>query len=426
MANGVSKALADIWDDIKYLRGLIAGPFNNDPVRPFVAIFYTEVFKVLVGILEHWHQSRLRRAVHSFNFNYVDKLIGNARSIMKELIAKVERQMQLERWNKVASKDDLLPIGDQLQLLLREQACISHSLELLRVEHRAQDAIAQDPDDAGTSPDTQEIPAPSDSGREFGDFKASAQHLEVYLQEGYCSSLREQTQGLSVKLEVFSTVQKWATTAKSSGLWVEGPFNTAVPSQNTLTSVSVLDTLRSMNLPVVFYYCRNTWEYDTDPPGDSEIVRMVYSLIHQILRTIPDSSPTPSGLCTSNVTSLNGSTTSLTCAMDLLETLLLAAPRTLFCLINGIQLLDDGSLSVAEEADLQRLVKLLCSLEKGPPLFKVLFTTDGFTTLLGTPASMDHIERCTYDHPVMYKRNSGGNASLMATLQQAVEEESDA
>ncbi|KAH8429322.1 uncharacterized protein LDX57_006989 [Aspergillus melleus] len=306
VATGVSKILADIWDDIKHLRGLISGPFNNDPVRPYVAVFYTEVFKVLVDILVHWHQSRLRRALHSFNFGYVEKLVGKARSTMKELMTKVERQMQLERWNKIASKDDLLPIGEKLQLLLREQARMNQSLQMFTVESNPQGSLSLDVDETKLLPVQSDCSSLSPPGRTMSDFKDSAEHLRSYLQDVYYASLKDQTHDLLVNFEVLNTVRKWVTTPKSSCLWVDGPFNAAVPSQNTLMSSSILDTIRSMDLPVISYSTLNSWEYETDPPGDSEFVRMVSSLLYQLLQHIPDSLQAPATLDYLDISSLDG------------------------------------------------------------------------------------------------------------------------
>ncbi|KAL9623690.1 MAG: hypothetical protein Q9160_002146 [Pyrenula sp. 1 TL-2023] len=150
--------------------------------------------------------------------------------------------------------------------------------------------------------------------------------LEHHLQDNSVTeSFLEQSRILSVGIEVAARVRLWATQTSSEALWIEGPYGIPIPSRSTLTAAFVLKNLRAIG--------QNLMDINTES-NDRETTNF---------------SPT-------RFSKLTGNVADMVEAVKLLMGLIAEDPPLQFCIIDGLQLLDDQSLHESARKSLNEFV----------------------------------------------------------------------
>ncbi|SLM41529.1 hypothetical protein LPUS_12595 [Lasallia pustulata] len=140
----------------------------------------------------------------------------------------------------------------------------------------------------------------------------------------------------------------------------------------------MLHLTQQTKVPIAAYFCELEDE-DTEPGG---LVRMLYSLISQIISALPDEFQASLDFSKERFMTLDKSRASVRPAIALLKDLLTVCPPYVTFVIDGMQIVDNGNHE--NLALLSEVVQTLHSPGKhvvlgSPATIKTLYTTDGFT-----------------------------------------------
>lgn len=171
---------------------------------------------------------------------------------------------------------------------------------------------------------------------------------------------------------VLEPLQEWLSASESRTLWVYGPANASIPSDLSSTAEYVVSTITSVHLPLIAHRCR---------PEETEIealISMVYSLIFQLVWQLPNSFTTHRIFDSSRFVVLDRSIRTLDQALILMEDLLAEVPRLLVCVLDGVQMAEDGREDVRGTGMFLDLFLEVLKESKESKILKILLTTDGF------------------------------------------------
>lgn len=158
-------------------------------------------------------------------------------------------------------------------------------------------------------------------------------------------------------------------------LWVEGPSDTPIPSQNTLTAVHVTAAAESSGLQVISHFCalelRQKWT------AQERLSLLIQSLIAQVIRFVPkrfsgdrDVSPERLGSCFVPQASVSE-------LLAVMGDVLSVVSGDVLCVIDGVQALEQRSDKTYTE-HLLHAFQTLCRSGRGSQSHKLLMTTDGY------------------------------------------------
>jgi hypothetical protein len=179
---------------------------------------------------------------------------------------------------------------------------------------------------------------------------------------------------LQVAGEIVTRLQAWISGATSQTLWIIGL--TSFPAETTNAASYIVTIATKGNIPCVSYFCRfEKSEFlkreDSNGVKVDGLISLLYSLIRQLIMLAPPTLEEPYD-CYTGLPLLDGSEKSIPQALDLIKILLTQVPRLLLCVIDGLQMLDQGSTT----SYIRQLVDILQANEDGR-VRKVLFTTSG-------------------------------------------------
>ncbi|KAK2043571.1 hypothetical protein LZ31DRAFT_595509 [Colletotrichum somersetense] len=215
----------------------------------------------------------------------------------------------------------------------------------------------------------------------------SLKHLETFHQVSRIAYLTSQVKHVSGSAEMRADLVKMASSRRSAALWIEGPDDDESPSHATLLAAHMVHDLSQLSIPTLFHFVHRPKNASLD--RERALLEMVYSLVYQISRALPEHAHFEAGLV-EKVKSLpavpqtrSEVTRSLAPAVNLFESLLRNPPPLLFCVVDGFQLLVRGSNSPELKAASKQFVACICKaatyrLTDQPQIFKSLWTTDGF------------------------------------------------
>lgn len=181
---------------------------------------------------------------------------------------------------------------------------------------------------------------------------------------------------------VIESLQGWTRSLRSQVLAIAGLHNTSFTGPVSLISAYCTSLARQQKLPVISHFCCLPRE---PPPAGSTrarrgLIALTYSLIRQLTELVPPVLDYDStcDLSADRFRKLDGTFKSWKEALSVLDTLLLFAPPILFCVIDGLDVLEDPSTDGCIQLLVQVLVghpKFLTSVPVNRnTLFKILFT----------------------------------------------------
>ncbi len=427
IADGFASALADIGNEMSYSKDLLAAlkseksVASTDKIVSFVAQLCTKIFRFLILYLQ-WGQSGWERFKSSLNKNYFDtKIQGPLDDIIRSsaymtreaniqhLRIGIHMNEMLEQSLSRAQKRDLLQpdkfakiSSTQIDIMTSEitaKVLAGISGQAMLVSTAQKTAYDQNVDYSpkaqigfqtqSPTPLAQKNPAQrSQHEYAFAEVELHSQCLGTF-QTGFF------TEGVQVPQKtakaIFGPIQDWMSASESRTLWVYGPANASIPSDVSSTSSYVASTLSTLNVPMIAYRCK---------PEDSEtvsLISMVYSLIIKLVWLLPDTISTDRIFDASRFALLDGTTNTLNGALILMDDLLAEGPRLLVCVLDGIQMIEDG-LANDEGRGTGRFLGLFLEIlkeSKEARVLKILLTTDGIchhlSELLGPEEQVDAI-----------------------------------
>lgn len=159
-------------------------------------------------------------------------------------------------------------------------------------------------------------------------------------------------------------------------------------SHESIAAAYTTTLIQSAKLSGISYFCQKHGSRNIgikhDNAHESLLLSLLYSLARQLVLLVPehfDSSYDYHAV----LTELDGTQKTIHAALDLIEQLLELAPNLLFCVIDGLHLLDRPSTTLS----IKRLLEVLQSRHENKVL-KVLIVTSGFIT---SAASLDATAR---------------------------------
>lgn len=407
---------------------------RSEYIKDQVAQFYCALFKLLVKVLEEWYGPFRKRLKHSFGSSFEDYVQGATdRMAYHVKVAKEEFQEELHFQNNQHLRLILGALG-QAGLLghavdstkpiiprIPGQLAIGTQLSLLDLDSKLPHAGYQaspEPIDGhlmhvhSESDQDQNPPSPSSFQSGTPDWttetvQEATEWLKRYLQEGHTARLIEKARYLSVNGLVYSHLMLWASRHTSEALWIEGPRVHHEPSQNTLTSAFMVANLCRLGIPVITYFCAyHPSQWQTFDRAD-ELLKMVYALVYQAASFLPehlvadeDEDQQPD-LSSARLHRLASDVQSLPEAIDLLGELVSIGPPLLYCVVDGVQLLDRQQDSPFVKDCLNRFVEVLkktvISTVDHSRIVKIGFSTDGHSIVLQDGVKGGWLDRQRYD-----------------------------
>ena len=206
----------------------------------------------------------------------------------------------------------------------------------------------------------------------------------------------DQAVHMSVEWPVVAALEEWTLAARSQFLYVVGPSRITSPTITSLIAAKYATSTSQAKIPVISYFCelsRMGLQEGTTPEAQA-LVALTYALIRQLVELLPSVLGSGTGLQQRDFETLDGSLYTFGSAVAILKSLLDLSPPVLFCVIDGIEQLDDQS----TRACLTDFVNALRghdtrhqSLTASKRTLKILFTTAGRSRCLLNNLSEDEV-----------------------------------
>lgn len=384
---------------------------NNWFMQKYIRDLYVVVFEFFTKLFVQWSASGWKRLVNSFDKNAFDNLFTAHQRKMNVISGKLEREARLERatridhmFNTIVAKREASSDLAASQIMAMLQALGSSGQKFLE-EADFKTAI---PSNAAAmlldSPDPGEM---SESEQVFSD-KRAVQYLQRDLLNSHAAirslllkhdedvtHLIPRASRAHVDFQVATRLKQLLHEANMTCLWVEGPSDTPIPSQNTLTTVYVTAAADNFGFQVISHFCalelRQKWT------AQERLSLLLQSMVAQAIRFVPekffsdrDVSPARLGACfvpDAPVLELLG----------VMEDVLSVVSGDVVCVIDGVQALEQR-LDKTHTKHLLHVFQTLCASGRGSQSHKSLLATDGYADVLARLASGGTIDKIMSDH----------------------------
>ncbi|KAL9115720.1 MAG: hypothetical protein Q9227_000088 [Pyrenula ochraceoflavens] len=434
IAEAVSEGLADLCDNIFYWRRHLL-KFQNEPlIQRYSIDLYVVIFDFLVDVFTNWSGgSTWDRLRHSFNRRYFERLVESRRKRIAEISQKLEREARLVTYQATLDSDrrmaELPTYDDTVAIISR----LLNGMELrlggkidkeLRESYRDQQnemrhiALMQLPDTARlqakpSTPSAEKSTENSDhvSVSHHDEKKQLAEFVESikgHVQARYIEDLVAEASEVVADPPILQSLQSWASSSASSPLWIEGPVDTEVPSQNTLTAASLVYTARQSGAFVVTHFCGGVTGSSRKSFYTQQLIALVYSLVAQLMEYYKQDQRTGLKISQKRISQLDESRNSLPEAISLLEDLFDLRPQPLFVVIDSLHLVEDPNDKFVT-AQARDLLAIFCNTlaEGDKRLTKTLLTTDGHVNVLGRLHAQSELDYTNYETADMCLSDTG-------------------
>jgi hypothetical protein len=377
----------------KSMEEMPRNPFLRVQMMKFTVALFEFLFQVLTWLSSSWE--RFTKSLSDALQKHCDRLMARMRECEEHARAYcVDTRLQrlgllleaglFSQAQQHFGRQASVHTGDAEAHATSEQMLLSDARELSDPDAEERNSIMTDH-------------SASPAGWDKSSILESTAHLARYSQDDLLQHLHTRFKDLTVQVDVYSRIQSWISMPSARVLGIEGPAGAIPPSLNTLCAAYVASRVQQLGIPTVQYFC----SLDYQRPLDlcEKLEEIVYSLIHQVALALPEQVDSTwhhdLDLSGSRFSCLDGKISSLDSSIDLLGDLLRIAPSLMFCIIDGLQLLDRDPSPASFESSLQHFLDTLSAREVGtstPAVLKVLFTTDGICLPLKKQERLGHIE----------------------------------
>lgn len=183
--------------------------------------------------------------------------------------------------------------------------------------------------------------------------------------------------------EAMANVQDWIVATTPSLLVLALPESSAISricGVYGAIAANFIDVAARVPIPVISYFCTLTRIEDDcvkTTPEEKGLVALVYALVRQLLEIAPPNMDTDRDFSVERFAALDGTPATFPQALDLLHDALMLGPPMLYCVIDGLQWLDDASTQGMLDDLLKLLRTELDSCREAKINLKLLFTTSG-------------------------------------------------
>lgn len=144
---------------------------------------------------------------------------------------------------------------------------------------------------------------------------------------------------------VVAALQEWTVTAESQSqsLCIIGPYQLEEQSTISMIAAKYAASAIEAKLPAISYFCelpRNGIPSDSTPEAEA-LVSLAYSLVRQLIELLPSVFESAAQLHSQRFEVLDGTLGSWDHVVGILKDLLDLSPPVLFCVIDGLEILED-------------------------------------------------------------------------------------
>ncbi|KAL5339790.1 hypothetical protein BJX70DRAFT_147313 [Aspergillus crustosus] len=384
--------------------------------KSHIAKFYSKLFGLLTFVLKNWLLSRWHRVLNSFGTTFkdvlrqeIDRLDYHIRqlqegqnSIMRGEISQMSNMLgalcqaflvgSAQDSSRVPEASGYTPFINLMQT--GHAPGVLPGLPILPVSRQAGDQPSREICEVPST--LTEPKGPSWTSQTIAD---STNWMKTYIQSTRTAELIKDSSYLYTDTQVYYCLLDWMKSPSSEAFWLEGPPTPGETSSNTLTSALIVATFQKLHIPIISHFCYyNSADWRTYSL-DTELLKMVYALIAQLVPLIPqdlssdidgdhlpDFSPERIQTLTPDPNSNEWDTKKLLpSAISLLADLLPQGPLLFACCIDGLQTLDDTKPAWYESC-LKEFIKVLATIRPQPPsVMKLWLSTDGNCRALQEP-----------------------------------------
>jgi hypothetical protein len=230
------------------------------------------------------------------------------------------------------------------------------------------------------------------------ELASNSAHLEDFFHRDRVRLDPDYFAPISINPEGLMHIVEWAKSRESPMLGIMGPYFDGDEFENPMALLAARFIQFAADVPIISHFCelrRNEHLRKGNTMEMQGLIELVYSLIRQLIEVVPLEFECNMDFSAARFDRLDGAASTWSDAVTLFSDLERTLPGKVFCVIDGLQWLDDRSMA----SYLSDLVELL----RGKKL-QVLFTTAGQSRCLID--SLEHHELVVLDNPKRYGDNS--------------------
>lgn len=315
--------------------------------------------------------------------------------IMHRLEAINHRQAQIEEYRQHESQYQR-QLGQDVKLFLEERArherMIHYSLETVSSGHfqvLAQSGLPLEKLNQGLS-SLRPPHGPHLTERQLtivdlvteltssDEIALNSRHLEDFFSRDRIRLEADDSAPMPFDPDVISRITDWSKGQDAPMLRIDGPVVDCEEERNPLTMLAtqLIDLTAKGRLHVISYFCELSRPVKAAEREMRATVALVYSLVRQLIELLPPEFEASVDFSEARFRQLDGSIESCDEAIRVFQDLLDVVPAaTVYCIIDGLQLMDDRRVEGPLRAFLQ-------GLRGGNGKLRVLFTTSGRSACL--------------------------------------------
>ena len=213
----------------------------------------------------------------------------------------------------------------------------------------------------------------------------NSRHLEDFFSRDRVRLHANDSSPMPLEPEVISRITDWSRGQDVPMLRIDGPVVDCEEERNPLTMLAaqLIDLTARSHLHVISYFCELSRSVKAAEREMRATVALVYSLVRQLIELLPPEFEASADFSEGRFRQLDGTLDSCGKAMRVFRDLLDVVPAaTVYCVIDGLQLMDDRRIE-------QPLRAFLQELRGGNGKLKVLFTTSGRSACLSKELKVD-------------------------------------
>lgn len=461
IASAVAESLEELSQNIQFWNRQMNVHGDVQVMWRYIRELYVVVFEFLTEIFTQWSRSPIKRFLTSFDENAFKKLFSQRRARIQAIERRMESEATLDFQRKVNAKLQKLAddqqlliemnqrmltqpgvvgltlqnqrtlLGASLQQFLEEQTrilqyqlplSVTQPLQLTGVDAIGESLAINDPTpntpgvpESTLEADPDQLFPPSSQDFNKEELIASMAVLVARLKQHtrQVIDLNDLANHLQLDAQVQLRLLAWIKNPNSDKIWIQGPHDVNIPSQNTLTAVSLVSLSRKSEIPCIFYF-------GTFAPGGLHEKSHQLALKHfltlviiQLVLLLPAQVPCSLDFSLGRFAPLLKEDFTTDYALRVVRDLRTAIPSMIQFIFDDLQVLEDRS-DQLNTRELLIALGTLCTLDDeekadetdvrgeqqsskpASTVTKICFTTAGYMDALGQAAGLNLIHKTEF------------------------------
>jgi hypothetical protein len=193
--------------------------------------------------------------------------------------------------------------------------------------------------------------------------------------------------------EIVTSLRNWTQNPTPQVLCIVGPSHFSFPPPLAPLAAHYVSLSKLAKVPVIHHSCTlpQVGSHDRTTRESSALITLIYSLVRQLVELIPPVIDGNHDFSAERFGGLDGTLNTLEEAIFVLNDLLDLSPPNLFCVIDGLQQLDDQSTDYHLKSMINTLRSKTKPDDQTSNRIKLLFTTAGASRALLDSLSMEEL-----------------------------------